>query len=125
MRAAAAAILASVVGLLLKKHNPETALMIGAATAAVLIGAALGILNGFGELRRLSGQMIGKDSGLFLSPVLKCLAISIITKFSAEICKDASQNAAAAAVDFLGSVCALSVVMPLLLSVLQTIGGTQ
>lgn len=123
LKAGAAAVLTAVVGLLLKKHNPEAALLLGAVTAVGLICAALGMLNGFGELRRLARQMIGRDSELFLSPVLKCLAISIVTKLSAEICRDASQNAAAAAVELMGSVCSLSVVMPLLLSVLQTIGG--
>ena len=45
------------------------------------------------------------------------------SRFSAESCRDASQNAAASAVEFAGAACSLGVVLPLLVSVLKTLGG--
>ena len=123
LKAAAAAVFAAVIGLLLKKQNPESALILGTLTALGILIASLGILNGFGELRKLVRQMAGSEAELWMSPVFKCLAISVITRFSADSCRDASQNAAASAVEFAGSACSLAVVMPLLILVLKTLGG--
>ena len=60
---------------------------------------------------------------MMIRPVLKCLAIAIITKITSELCRDASQNTASAAIELLGTVCALSVAMPLIVSMLKTVGG--
>ena len=58
-----------------------------------------------------------------IAPIMKCLAIAIVTRIASELCKDSAQNAAAAAVELAGTVCAVSTVMPLLMSVLKMIGG--
>ncbi len=54
---------------------------------------------------------------------MKCLDIAAVSRLSAELCRAASQGAASAVVDLMGTVCALSVAMPLILSVVNTIGG--
>ncbi len=122
-KTAAASVLAAVVSLMLKKHNPETALLLGAITAVCIAVSALGLLSGFAELRAQARQMLGSESEVLLAPVLKCLAISIVTRLTAELCRDASQQAAAAAVDLAGTACSVAVVLPLLMSVLKKIGG--
>lgn len=123
MKAAAAALLSTVLGLLIKRHNPEGALLLGAACAVGIMTASLGILDGFASLRKLLRQLCGGDAEAFAAPILKCLAIAIVSRFSSDSCRDASQNAAASAVEFAGSVCSLGTVLPLLLSVLKTLGG--
>lgn len=122
-KAAAAAVFSAVVGLLLRRHHPEGALLLGAVTALGILSASLGVLDGLRELRELSGKMLGQDRELLIGPVLKCLSISIITRLAADLCRDASQNASAASVELAGSVCAMSTAAPLLLSVLKMIGG--
>ena len=62
-------------------------------------------------------------SDMLIAPVLKCVAIAVITKLTAELCKDCSQSASACVVELAGTVCAMSVAMPLILSVLKMIGG--
>lgn len=123
VKAAAAGLLSAVIGLLIKKQNPETALLLGALTAVGILIASLGILNGFRELRDLVRSMLGSGGELLMAPILKCLAIAIVTRFATEMCRDSSQNAVAAAVELAGTACAMSAVMPLLLSVLKMIGG--
>ena len=123
MKAASAALLSAVLGLLIKRHNPEGALLLGAICALGILTASLGILDGFSSLRKLFRQSFGGEAEGLLSPVLKCLAISIVSRFSAESCRDASQNAAASAVEFAGAACSLGAVLPLLVSVLKTLGG--
>ena len=84
MKAASAALLSAVLGLLIKRHNPEGALLLGAICALGILTASLGILDGFSSLRKLFRQSFGGEAEGLLSPVLKCLAISIVSRFSAE-----------------------------------------
>ena len=121
-KAAACAILAAMVGLLLKKQNPETALLLGAVTVLGILSASMGVLDGLRELRKLVSELLGGGEA-YLAPVVKCLVIGIVTRFAADLCKDSSQSAAASAVELAGTVSAVTVVMPLLTSVLKLIGG--
>ena len=122
LKAAAASVLSAVICLLIRRHNPETALMLGAVTALGILIASLGILDGFRELRLQVRRMLGERGELLISPLVKCLAIALVTKFATEMCRDSSQNVVAAAVELAGSACAMSTVLPLLLSVLKMIG---
>ena len=121
-KASALALLSAVVSLLLKKQNPEAALLLSVLTAVGILIAAMGLLNGLQELREQIGKILG-GSEVLIAPIMKCLAIAIVTKIAAELCRDSAQNAAAAAVELAGTVCAVSTVMPLLMSVLKMIGG--
>lgn len=123
MKAASAALLSAVLGLLIKRHNPEGALLLGAICAVGILAASLGILDGFASLRKLLRQIFGGEGESLIAPIFKCLAISVVSRFSSESCRDASQNAAASAVEFAGAVCSLGVVMPLVMSILKSMGG--
>ena len=123
MKAASAALLSAVLALLIKRHNPEGALLLGAICAVGILVASLGILDGFASLRKLMHQSLGGEEEGLVAPLLKCLAISIVSRFSSESCRDASQNAAASAVEFAGAVASLGVVMPMLIGILKTVGG--
>lgn len=121
-KASALALLSAVVSLLLKKQNPEAALLLSVLTAVGILIAAMGLLNGLQELREQIRKILG-GSEVLIAPIMKCLAIAIVTRIASELCRDSAQNAAAAAVELAGTVCAVSTVMPLLMSVLKMIGG--
>ena len=55
-------------------------------------------------------------------PIFKCLAVSVITKFSADLCKDSGQTALSSTVEFAGCVCAAMVVMPLIVNMINLVG---
>jgi stage III sporulation protein AD len=55
--------------------------------------------------------------------MLKCLGIAFISKFGADLCRDASQSALASAVETAGNLCAAALAMPLIISLMTTIGG--
>lgn len=122
IKSAAAALTAAAVGLLIKKSNPEISLLLGACTTALIAAAAMGFAKGIKELSQ-TVQNIAGGSATLAAPVLKCLAVAIITKLSADLCKDSSQTAAASALELAGSICAMSIAMPLIISVLKMIGG--
>ena len=121
-KASALALLSAVVSLLLKKQNPEAALLLSVLTAVGILIAAMGLLNGLQELREQIRKILG-GSEVLIAPIMKGRAIAIVTRIASELCKDSAQNAAAAAVELAGTVCAVSTVMPLLMSVLKMIGG--
>ena len=122
IRAAGAALTASVLALLIRRRDPELALLLGALTAAGILFAAAAPMGELLQLKTLTTQLMGLDESL-LTPVLKCLGISIVTRFAGELCRDASQGAAAMAVEAMGSACALAAVLPLLADLIRTIGG--
>ena len=86
------------------------------------MGAVLGFAKSFTELAQTVQRIFGVSETL-IKPVLKCVAVAIITKMTSDLCKDSSQAAAASAVELAGTVCALCIIMPLLMSMLTAIGG--
>ena len=122
MKAAALALTASALGLLLRRTNPEYSLLLGLAAAVLILLAALRFLDGLRSLTETVERLAGGNETL-LSPILKCLAVGIVTKIAVGLCQDAAQHSAAAAVEFAGNVCALSVALPLILSMLRMVGS--
>ena len=122
MKAAALALTAALIGIVLRRTNPEMTLLLSICTVVFIMGAALGFAKSFTELARTVQRIFGVSETL-IKPVIKCVAVAIITKMTSDLCKDSSQAAAASAVELAGTVCALCIIMPLLMSMLTAIGG--
>ena len=122
VKAAALALTAALIGIVLRRTNPELSLLLSICTVVLIMGAALGFAKSFTELAQTVQRIFGVSETL-IKPVLKCVAVAIITKMTSDLCKDSSQAAAAAAVELAGTVCALCIIMPLLMSMLTAIGG--
>ena len=122
VKAAALALTAALIGIVLRRTNPELSLLLSICTVVLIMGAALGFAKSFIELAQTVQRIFGVSETL-IKPVLKCVAVAIITKMTSDLCKDSSQAAAASAVELAGTVCALCIIMPLLMSMLTAIGG--
>ena len=122
VKAAALALTAALIGIVLRRTNPELSLLLSICTVVLIMGAALGFTKSFTELAQAVQRIFGVSETL-IKPVLKCVAVAIITKITSDLCKDSSQAAAASAVELAGTVCALCIIMPLLMSMLTAIGG--
>ena len=122
VKAAALALTAALIGIVLRRTNPELSLLLNICTGVLIMGAALGFTKSFTELAQTVQRIFGVSETL-IKPVLKCVAVAIITKMTSDLCKDSSQAAAASAVELAGTVCALCIIMPLLMSMLTAIGG--
>lgn len=118
LKSAGAALLAALIGLLLKKINPEISLLLGITVTAVIIIASAGFISVLFDLTDAVRKYAGASETVIV-PVMKCLAISLTTKIASELCKDASQASLSSAVELAGNICALSVAAPLLLSMLS------
>lgn len=122
LKASAAALTAAIVCLLIRRGNPEISLLLSICTVSLILIAALGFAEGIRELASAVKTVAGSSETL-AAPVLKCVAIAIVTRVTAELCRDSSQGASAAAVELAGTICAMSVALPLILSMLNMIGG--
>jgi len=121
-RAAAVAAVGAVLGLVLKRSNPELALLLGAALAAVTVCASL----------KAAGEILGFLRGLtetagivpaHMSVVLKAVCMATAARLAADVCRDAGQTAAASAVEMAGAVGALYAALPLMESVMASVRG--
>lgn len=120
IKAAAIGISGAILCLLLKKTAPELGLMLSIAVSilAASLGAQLleeimALLTLIREEAELSAAMV--------SPVMKCVAIGVVTRLTVDMCKDAGQGAVASAVELCGTACALTAALPLVRTLLQMI----
>ena len=116
VKVAAGAITAAVLGVVLRKNTPELALLL--ALAAGLWMVAL-VADGLGAVVALMEELtsLAGLSEELLEPVVKTVALSILTRLTAEVCKSAGEGGVAAFVETAGTVLARVVALPLVRAV--------
>ena len=114
--------LSTVVCILIKRINPELSFAAAAAAVAVMLLGTVGLIQSLTGLAERARDAMGVP-GTLLQPMLKCAGIAATSKLCAELCKDASQGAIAAAVEIAATLCATAVAMPVIMNMLNMIGG--
>ncbi|MCL1806999.1 MAG: stage III sporulation AC/AD family protein [Oscillospiraceae bacterium] len=97
---------------LVKKHSPEMGLLLGLFVAIAIFAAGF---DAFRSVKDFLDSVLG-ETGVAretVVPVWKACVIAIVTKITAELCRDAKENAAASGVETAGAVLGLFVVLPL------------
>ena len=122
VKVAALAITAALCACVVKKQVRELGLVLALAAGALILGMAFRALSGLGMLLDSLSELAGLSPAV-LSPVLKTVGISILTKITAELCRDAGEGGIASFVETAGTAMALCVSVPLLRSVLDTLSG--
>lgn len=122
IKASAIAAVSALCILLIKKNNGEIGLAVAIAAAAVICFAAAQLFGSIMELVRYAIGQTGLSSALFM-PIIKCVGIAIIVKIGSGLCKDAGQSGIASSLEMLGSAAALFTAIPIISSLLETIGG--
>ena len=118
---AAVAVTAVVLSAVLKKNTPELALLLVLASGLWMLGS---VAAGLGAVVAMMEELAWQAglSEVLLGPVVKTVALSILTKVTAEICRSAGEGGAAAFVETAGAVLALLVALPLVRAVAQLMG---
>lgn len=116
VQVSAVALTAVVLGTVLRRQTPELALLLVVCAGvwmvsrvAVGLSAALTLMD---ELAKLSGL-----SEELLEPVVKTVALSILTRLTAEICRAAGEGGVAAFAETAGTILALVTALPLVRAV--------
>ena len=121
VKLAAVGVMAVVLSGVLRKNTPELALLLVLAAGIWML---LLIAEGLGGVMELIKQLAGQAgvSDVLLEPVVKTVALSILTKLTAEICRSAGEQGMASFVETAGTVLALVVTLPLVRAVAELMG---
>ncbi len=118
---AAVGVTAVVLSAVLKKNTPELALLLAVAAGLWMLALAAAGLGAAVELmRELAGEAGLSDA--LLEPVVKVVALSILTRLTSEICRGAGETGVAAFVETAGTALALMAALPLVRAVARMMG---
>ena len=116
------AIVGAVLCVVMRQYKPEYAMFLSIATTILLTAFSLELLNRV--LASTAGFLQG--SGIkyeYFSILLRVIAVSYVTQFCADICRDVQESAIAAKVELAGKMLILVMAMPIYIGVFQTIDG--
>lgn len=118
----AIAVAAALCAVTVRKQTPELAAAIALTAGALLLGLTLPALESVTGLMEMLRETTGIAPAV-LAPVVKTVGISIVTKVTAEICRDAKEGGIAAFTETAGAACALFAALPLLEMVWKVVVG--
>lgn len=118
---AAVAVTAALCAAAVKRHTPELGLTLSLAAGALILAFSFTALEKVNELAQTLADSAGLSPAV-LKPVVKTVGIAILTKLTAEICRDAKEGGVAAFVETAGAASALLACLPLLETVLSMMG---
>ncbi|MDR1065066.1 MAG: stage III sporulation AC/AD family protein [Oscillospiraceae bacterium] len=116
----AAAVAGSALGLVVRKNNPESSLLLSAAAAVFAMYMSFEVISGVFDFLREIAEKAGIPDAT-LSVVLKTAGISVVTRLISDLCRDAGQASAASGVEFIGALTAVYIALPLFQTALDMI----
>ena len=108
MKVTALCLVGAVLAALLKKSSPELALLLALAAVTAFVREVM--------------QWGGVESALF-APLFKTVAIALISRTGADLCRDAGEGAMASLVETAGAFGAVVVSLPLFGAVWELLSG--
>jgi stage III sporulation protein AD len=118
----AAAVVGSALGLLLKRDRPDVSLALGIAVAVFALFLSFEVLSDLLDFLREVAGSAGIPNAT-LGVVLKTAGVSVVAKFTADVCRESDKASAASAVEFIGAVTAVYISLPLFKTVLSMLEG--
>ncbi len=120
IKIAAVAVAGTVLSLVIKKNSPEMALMLTVSLALIALYLA------FDTIREITDFIKSLADAARISPavltiVIKTIGVSIVTKLSADVCRDAGQSSVASGIELAGAFAALYISLPLFKTVMSMI----
>lgn len=107
------ALTGTVLSLAVKEYRQELSVCIGIITGIILLfSVADGLYGIFLETENIILKAGVKTE--YLTAILKVVGISFITQFSAEVCRDAGQNAIASKLEISGKILILTFTLPII-----------
>jgi len=122
VRLGAIAVVAALCAVVVKKNVQEIGIVLALAAGVLILSQVIGQMESVRGLLDTLAEAGGISSAV-LAPVLKTVGIAIITKLTAELCRDAKEGGIAAFIETAGAIMALWVAVPLLKTVLSMIMG--
>lgn len=107
-----------ILAVILKQYKNEYALLLGLATAALILFMTLDTVeSAIGQIRLIT-ERSGVDMRYFTA-VMKVVGVAYITQFGAQLLRDGGENAIAMKVELAGKVFILGLTMPIITDFLE------
>ena len=112
----------TVLSVLLKKENPQIAMLTAAATGILIFLMLCAPLGNLLSLLKETAEQAGVGEGYF-GIVLKVIGIAYLTQFGSQLCADAGENAVAAKIELAGKILMMTAAAPVLTGLLEMVMG--
>lgn len=113
-------IVALIIIMILKQYRPEFTIYVSLITGVLIILLIIGKLDGIIQILKTLANKSGLNNE-FLNILLKVTGIAILTEYIVSICKDSGESAIANKVDLGGKVIIMSLSIPIISSLLETV----
>ena len=114
------AITALIIIIILKQYRPEFAIYVSLIAGSIILLFVFDKLEGIMTLLNSLSNVAGVN-GQFLSILIKITGIAFLTEFAVSICNDSGESAIANKVDLSGKVVIISMSIPIISSLLETL----
>ena len=115
-------LIGAIFSVLLKKENPQIAMLTASATGILIFLMLCSPLGELISLLKQTAEQAGVGEGYF-GIVLKVIGIAYLTQFGAQLCADAGESAIAAKIEMAGKVLMMTAAAPVLTGLLETVIG--
>ena len=113
-------LIALIIIVILKQYRPEFAMYVSLTAGVIIFALIFARLSGIIEiLKNLSAN--ASINSEFLILLIKITGIAILTEFAVSVCRDSGENAIASKIDMGGKVIIMSMSIPILCGLLETI----
>ena len=106
--------------ILIKQYRPEFAMYVSIGAGILIFSIIACKLSGIIEVLKSFTNKTSINNE-FLTLLIKITGIAILTEFAVSICKDSGESAIASKVDLSGKVIIMSMSIPIMSSLLETI----
>lgn len=106
--------------ILIKQYRPEFAIYVSIGAGILIFSIIAGKFSGIIEVLKSFTNKTSINNE-FLTLLIKITGIAILTEFAVSICKDSGESAIASKVDLSGKVIIMSMSIPIMSSLLETI----
>ena len=106
--------------ILLKQYKPEFTIYISLLAGVLILLLVIDELSGIISLLQTFANKVSIN-GTFLSLLIKITGIAFLSEFAVSICKDSGESAIASKIDLGGKVIIMSMSIPIMSSLLETI----
>ena len=113
-------LLALIIIVILKQYKPEFAIYVSMIAGVLILVLAIQKLTGIINLLQDISNKANVNTQ-FIKILIKITGIAILTEFAVSICKDTGENAIASKVDIGGKVIIISMSIPIISALLETV----
>ncbi|MDR1531660.1 MAG: stage III sporulation protein AD [Clostridiales bacterium] len=117
-----AGIIAAVLSIIIKRHNPELALLISLAGCVLIFFMALPRLGAALKLLERFALELGAQTP-YVDIVFKIIGVAYLSEFGAQICADAGESAIASKIELAGKILIMVISTPVMLALLELLVG--